>query len=76
MSMQFVEQYETFNQFGVKMPYKIVKNGSSYLVVDLEPQAGIPPVPGVPGGYDLPTIQAAVNTHASTYRPTRLNTQR
>jgi len=74
MSMQFVEQYETFNQFGLKMPYKIVKNGSTYLVVDLEPQVGIPPVPG--SFPDLPTTQTAVITHAQTYRSARINTPR
>lgn len=72
--MRFEEQYEAFNQYGLKMPYRIVRSGSVYSVVDLEPAAGIPPVLGVAGGFtDLPTTQNAVITHAQTYRSTRIN---
>ncbi len=34
--MRFEEEYKAFNQFGAPMPYLIVRNGSGYLIVDLE----------------------------------------
>ena len=38
--MRFEEEYKAFNQFGAPMPYLIVRNGSGYLIVDLEAGPG------------------------------------
>ena len=76
MAVNFIEQYEVFNQNGVKLPYKIVRNSgaSTYTAVDLEPTQGIPPI--AVSATDLVSMQNAVTTHAQTYRSTRLNAQR
>jgi hypothetical protein len=73
MTMRFEEEYKAFNQYGLRMPYKIVKNGATYIVVDTGFAAGVPPVPGP--FPDLATTQAAVIAHAQTYHSTKLNSK-
>jgi hypothetical protein len=71
--MRFEETYHAFNANGRPMPYTIVKNGSGYLIVDLEP--GVVPPIGQLGFPDLPSAQNAAITHAQTYRASRLSQQ-